>query len=153
VLVTIRVQSACTWNMYTMHFVNLFVCNLIYIYFKHKEPFASYWRKTVCTETHHPDDWGSKHLWNVSLLQRDYMDLSPRRLSSSYSPLWEPEISQIWSDLYGVCNRCHYEAPRRYHIICGVMSDFFLFSSPRCSKNEERLMWLSTSVFRGVLRN
>jgi hypothetical protein len=37
---------------------------------------------------------GSAHLWNVGLLQRDYTALYPRRLSSSYSPPWEPEMSK-----------------------------------------------------------
>jgi hypothetical protein len=43
---------------------------------------------------HHPDDGGNMHLWNISQLQRDYTALHPRRLLTSYSPLWEPEISQ-----------------------------------------------------------
>jgi hypothetical protein len=42
---------------------------------------------------YHPDYWGSTHLWNVGDLQRDYTALKLRMLSSSYSPLWEPEIS------------------------------------------------------------
>jgi hypothetical protein len=37
-------------------------------------------------------DGGNMHLWNVGLLQ-DYMALYPRRFSSSYSLLWELEIS------------------------------------------------------------
>jgi hypothetical protein len=40
------------------------------------------------------DDGRSTHVWNVGLLQRDYMELCPRRLSSSYSTPWEPQISQ-----------------------------------------------------------
>jgi hypothetical protein len=43
-----------------------------------------------------PDDGGCTHLWNVSLLLRDYTAPYPRRLSSSYSPPREPEISQRW---------------------------------------------------------
>jgi hypothetical protein len=39
------------------------------------------------------DDGGSTHHYIVGLLLRDYMALYPRRLSSSYSPPWEPEIS------------------------------------------------------------
>jgi hypothetical protein len=31
--------------------------------------------------------------WNVGILQRDHMKLCPRRLSRSYSPPWEPELS------------------------------------------------------------
>jgi hypothetical protein len=33
---------------------------------------------------HCPDDWGSKHLWNVSQLQPDCMVQYPSRQSSSY---------------------------------------------------------------------
>jgi hypothetical protein len=43
---------------------------------------------------HHPDDGGSTHLWNVGLLLRDYTALYLRRLLSSYSPPWRPEISR-----------------------------------------------------------
>jgi hypothetical protein len=43
---------------------------------------------------HRPDDGGSRHLWNVGLLQRDHMALCPTKLSSSYWPPWESEISQ-----------------------------------------------------------
>jgi hypothetical protein len=42
------------------------------------------------------DDGSSTHLWNVGLLQRDDTALYPRMLSSSYSPPWEPEISQFF---------------------------------------------------------
>jgi hypothetical protein len=38
---------------------------------------------------------GSKHLWNVGKLLPDYRAQHPRRQPSSYSPPWEPEISQI----------------------------------------------------------
>jgi hypothetical protein len=38
---------------------------------------------------HRPDDGCSTHLWNVGVLKRDYTELS-----CSYSPPWEPEISQ-----------------------------------------------------------
>jgi hypothetical protein len=37
---------------------------------------------------HHPDDGGSTHLWNVGLLQQDYIVLYPRKLSSSNSLPW-----------------------------------------------------------------
>jgi hypothetical protein len=40
------------------------------------------------------DDGSSTHVWNVGLPQRDYTALHPRRLSSSQSPPWEPEILQ-----------------------------------------------------------
>jgi hypothetical protein len=40
----------------------------------------------------HPDDGGSKYLWNISKHLPDYTALQPRRQPSSYSPLWEPQI-------------------------------------------------------------
>jgi hypothetical protein len=46
---------------------------------------------------HHQGGDSSTHLWNVGILQRDYTALYPRRLSSSYSPPWEPNILQISS--------------------------------------------------------
>jgi hypothetical protein len=39
------------------------------------------------------DNGGGKYLWNVGKLLPDYPTQHPRRQSSSYSPLWEPEIS------------------------------------------------------------
>jgi hypothetical protein len=41
-----------------------------------------------------PDDRGSTNIWNVGLLQRVYTERYPRRLSSSYLPLLETNISQ-----------------------------------------------------------
>jgi hypothetical protein len=43
--------------------------------------------------THRPDDGGSTHLWNVGRHRFDYRAVYPRRLWTSYSPPWEPEIS------------------------------------------------------------
>jgi hypothetical protein len=43
-----------------------------------------------------PGDGGGKHLWNVSKLLPDYTAQYPRRQAFSYSPPWEPEISQVW---------------------------------------------------------
>jgi hypothetical protein len=43
------------------------------------------------------DCGGSKHLWNVGMLQRDYTALYPWRLLSSYSPPRKPEISHLHS--------------------------------------------------------
>jgi hypothetical protein len=45
---------------------------------------------------HQGDDWGSKLLWNVVILQQDYTALYPRQLSSLYSPSWKPETSHCW---------------------------------------------------------
>jgi hypothetical protein len=41
----------------------------------------------------HPDDGGSTHIRNFSLLQRHYTAQYPRRVSSSHSPPREPYIS------------------------------------------------------------
>jgi hypothetical protein len=45
--------------------------------------------------SHHPDDEGSKHLWNIGKFVRDYTPQHPRRQLFPYSPPWEPEISQF----------------------------------------------------------
>jgi hypothetical protein len=42
-----------------------------------------------------PDDGGSTHLWNVVRHLLDYTAVHPRRLWTSYSPPWEPEISRV----------------------------------------------------------
>jgi hypothetical protein len=53
---------------------------------------------------HHQGDGGcSTYLWNVGLLQGDYMALHSRRLWSSYFPPWEPEISHCSYHLQGEC--------------------------------------------------
>jgi hypothetical protein len=61
-------------------------------------------QRCLLISTHHPNDGGSKHLWNVSKLLPYYKAQHPRRLSSSYLPPWEPEISStfrqclLWPD-------------------------------------------------------
>jgi hypothetical protein len=52
-------------------------------------------RASLARVTHRPDDGGSKYLWNVGKRLLDYMAEHPRRQSSLYSPLWEPEMSPI----------------------------------------------------------
>jgi hypothetical protein len=42
------------------------------------------------------DDGVSTHLWNVGQHQLDYKARHPRRLWTSHSPPWEPEISHMW---------------------------------------------------------
>lgn len=44
-----------------------------------------------------PEDGDSTQRWNVSLPQRKYTVLHPRRLSSSLLPPREPEISPYYS--------------------------------------------------------
>jgi hypothetical protein len=41
-----------------------------------------------------PDDGCAKYLWNVGNLLPDYTVQEPGRHSSSYTPLWKPDISQ-----------------------------------------------------------
>jgi hypothetical protein len=63
-----------------------------------------------------PDDGDSTHLWNVGQHLFDYMSIHPRRLWTSYSLPWEPEISQRhlclkvallwWMDCTYVCSLC-----------------------------------------------
>jgi hypothetical protein len=50
------------------------------------------WRWLSSAMSHHPDDGGSKDLWNVGNRLPDYTMLQPRRHPSSYSPPWEPQI-------------------------------------------------------------
>jgi hypothetical protein len=56
-------------------------------------------RNVYCLHHGH-DDGGSTHLWNVGLLQLDYTALYPWRLWSLYSPPWEPELSQMFTELF-----------------------------------------------------
>jgi hypothetical protein len=44
------------------------------------------------------DDRGSKLIWNVGQFQTDYTVQHLRRQSTSYSSLWEPEISPRFSE-------------------------------------------------------
>jgi hypothetical protein len=62
---------------------------------------SSHWSRPtfrwwVLPPSGHNDDGGSMHLLNVGLLQWDYTALYHRRLSSSYSPPWEPKLSQTY---------------------------------------------------------
>jgi hypothetical protein len=55
----------------------------------------------------------SKHLWNVGLLLQDYTVQDTRRLLCSYSPPWEPEISQHFVCFYvsHSFHACHIPCP------------------------------------------
>jgi hypothetical protein len=61
--------------------------------------FRIFWDVALCSHVEvdedSPDDGGSNHFWNIGQLQRDYTALHPRRLWTSYSPPWEPEIFYI----------------------------------------------------------
>jgi hypothetical protein len=66
------------------------------------------WRWQICgimrrDQGDHPGDGSSKHVWNVGLVLPDYMTQYPRRLSSSYSPPWEPETSR---PIFFAWNQC-----------------------------------------------
>jgi hypothetical protein len=63
---------------------------------------TAFWDIELCrlkeVERHHPDDGGSMHLWNVSVLACDYKALYPTRLSCSHWQKWEPQISLSLSE-------------------------------------------------------
>jgi hypothetical protein len=78
-----------SWTVYELKF-NLMGCSAV----------QSRWswstlQRCICLHHHHSDNGGSMLLWNVGQLERDYMTLHPRRLQTSYSPPWEPEISRV----------------------------------------------------------
>jgi hypothetical protein len=50
----------------------------------------------LTASTHHPNDGGSKLLWNVSQYLPDYTVQHPRRQPSSYLSLRGHQISQSW---------------------------------------------------------
>jgi hypothetical protein len=62
--------------------------------------------------THRPHDGDSKHLWNVGKLLPDYAAQQPTRQPSSYSPPWDPEMSQTSS--FFRCNKLLNNAPEEY---------------------------------------
>jgi hypothetical protein len=49
----------------------------------------------------HPEDGGGTHICNVGLLLQDYTASNSKRLLSSYSQTWEPEILHDSPALYG----------------------------------------------------
>jgi hypothetical protein len=55
-----------------------------------------HFRGAYCLQ-HHPDNGGNMHLWNVDQLLYDHTAQCQRRLSFSYSPLHEPQISLRYS--------------------------------------------------------
>jgi hypothetical protein len=68
--------------VYIYVYIYIYICIYMYIYI---------YVEDGC-EGDHPDDGGSKHLWNVDKLLWDYMS-QLRRQTSSYPSLWEPQIS------------------------------------------------------------
>jgi hypothetical protein len=73
-------------------------CSVVEVYQRFRGP--------CCLHQQGDNDGGSKDLWNVGKLLRDYTALQPRRQQSSYSPPWEPQILLI-------NNRCIESQPRR----------------------------------------
>jgi hypothetical protein len=65
--------------------------------------------------------WGSMHLLNVGILQRDYTALYLRRLSFSRSSPWEPKISQL-------LQRISIKSLFRYEFLCGFLNDAVMSS-------------------------
>jgi hypothetical protein len=86
---------------------------------------TAFWDMTPCSlvkvdqhfrgacRLHRPDDGGNMHLWNVSLLVRDYKAPYFRSLSSSYSPPWDPAISRTTTQTFKLKRsyRCHSREP------------------------------------------
>jgi hypothetical protein len=64
-----------------------FVCN--YVITKHSRGISVY----ILT-THHPDDVGSKGLWNVGILPHNNMASQPRRPRPETSSRWKPQNSR-----------------------------------------------------------
>jgi hypothetical protein len=69
-------------------FCDIAPCGLVELDWRFRGAFCVHHQGDDC-----PDGEGSMYFWNVSLLLWDYTGLYPRRLSSSYYPLWEPEVS------------------------------------------------------------
>jgi hypothetical protein len=64
-------------------------CSLIAVYRRFTDAYCLH---------HQSDDCGSKHLWNVGKLLSDYTAQQPSRQPTSYSPPWQPEISQTYKN-------------------------------------------------------
>jgi hypothetical protein len=81
-----------------------------------------------------PGDGGSTSLWNVGLVLWGYTALYPSKLSSSYSPPWEPEFSPSDRRLYATpdVHSCSYS----FGLLCFFTSavcavSFFHFCKKR----------------------
>jgi hypothetical protein len=88
-----------TWNFTRSHSFLKIHLNIIRPsttrYFDWSVPFWHPNQNFVCSGNR-PDDGGRTRRWNIGLVQRDYITLYHRRVSSSYSPPWEPEISNSY---------------------------------------------------------
>jgi hypothetical protein len=76
-----------------------------WFFFGFKYPSAVRLRRYLSSGLLRRDNGGSKQLWNVSKLLPYCTAQQPKRQPSSYSPPWEPEISQVnlsFSRLYSV---------------------------------------------------
>jgi hypothetical protein len=94
------------------------------------------YRGTYCL--HHQAMNYLSHLWNISLLQWDYTVQYPRRLSSSYLLLWEPEISQ-WEIVFsGAALVSHLTS-------CTLLASNYcvlLHSEHICYKDDMAALWI-----------
>jgi hypothetical protein len=68
--------------------------NILAPWWYFKSPWRRVWIWQPYRMIYRPDDGSSKQLWKVGKLLRDYTAQYPWRLLSSYSPPWEPDISQ-----------------------------------------------------------
>jgi hypothetical protein len=84
-----------------------------------------------------PNDRGSKHLWNVGLLQQDYTAPHPRRLSSSFIILMMETVRTSETSVY------FNETTRRY---TRIPEGCHLHSSSWWWRQYERLKRRSTST-------
>jgi hypothetical protein len=79
------------------------LCSLVKVYRR--------FRDTCCSHhqgdgSHHPDDGGSKYLWNVSKRLPDYTVLQTRRQPSSYS---QPSERQILQSVYPSTGKSYFQ--------------------------------------------
>jgi hypothetical protein len=74
----------------------------------------------------HPNDGGSKHLKHRSD-PRDYAALYPKKLSSLYSPPWEPEMSP-WFCMHNAENlvNVRLEDLSTLRLVTDVKQDFII---------------------------
>jgi hypothetical protein len=85
---TIFPSWTLTWRLL---FLNVAPCSLVEI--------DRRFRWTYCLH-HRPDDGGYKYFWNSCEFLRYYTAQHSRRQSSSYSPPWEPEMSESYFMFY-----------------------------------------------------
>jgi hypothetical protein len=94
------------WPYWACAQLRTFLKNYLYsilctIYFLEQFNVSTFrWLQLLLAANHCTDIGGSRLLRNVAIFQRDYIALYLRRLSSLYSPPWEPDISLYPSHLH-----------------------------------------------------